>query len=137
MKILRSIGLALTAALVPLAWTAPLEAQEECTVSVMPLAVASGSVAERVAVTTSRPIGEITSFDATADSGVRLAQPSDLGRVDLASGAEPPAPIQMANEANRATLFLNTVGAEAGTYEFALSGSDGECRGTLTISPGG
>lgn len=113
--------------------TTDLEAQE-CTATVQPATVAGGAVAERMVVTLSEAIGDVTSFSPAEQSGLRLAAPSDLPRIPLAGAGDAPQPIQTANEGNSVTIWINSVDALPGEHEFSLLGADGECQGALTIA---
>lgn len=144
MRTLPRMGLLAVAALAPLALTSTdLTAQEEvqeipaCTASVLPVEIPAGQPAFSLSVTLSEPVGLITSFDGGEGSGLKLAAPEDLPRVDMAAEGEPPRPIEMSNDESRLRLWLNTVDVEPGAYDFALLGSGGECTGTVTVVPEG
>lgn len=137
MKILPRMGFAAMAALVPLSFTATeLNAQEACQATVQPAEVASGNAAERIEVALTQSIGSITSFESAEQSGLKLAEPGDLPRMAMAADDDRPTPIQMANEENRVTIWINSVDAEPGQYQFLLLGSEGECQGTVTVGSG-
>lgn len=136
MKTLSRMGFAALAALVPFSFTAVDASAQACTATVQSSEVASGSAAERIEVALTQPIGSVTSFDSSEQSGLKLAEPGDLPRMAMAAGDDEPTPIQMANEENLVTIWVNSVDAEPGEYQFLLLGSEGECQGTVTIVPG-
>ena len=130
-------GLALVTAAPLQAQDAPVQAQAQCVATVTPTEVPAGEVAQRIMVSLSESIGNVTGFEAGEETGLTITAPADLPRVPLAAGGdEPPTPIQMANEGNGATIWLNTADAEPGEHEFSLVGADGECRGSLTVAAG-
>lgn len=146
MRTFSKSGLLAVAALLPFAFTSvDLSAQvtEEqpevgvCQATVQPAQVTSGSPAARVSITLSQPIGEVSDFQAGEDSGLQLASEEDVRRVAMTAGGQEVQPIEMANEQNRLTVWVNTADAQAGSHEFTLTGAEGECKGTITINPGG
>jgi hypothetical protein len=137
MKTLPRLGPVALAAGFALATAAPLQAQVQCAATVTPIEVPAGEIAQSIMVSLSEPIGNVTSFEADEETGLTLTAPEDLARVPLAAaGDQPPRPIQMASEGNGATIWLNTVDAEPGEYEFSLVGADGSCHGSLTVAAG-
>lgn len=141
MRTLPKTGLLALAAFVSMAYTSTaLAAQQKssrCTASVMPAEIAPGSPASRLSVSLSRPIGPVTHFQAEHAAGLKLASPMALPKIDMANSKKPQKPIEMANEANRLTLWLNTVGAKPGTYAFTLVGPQGRCSGKMTVASKG
>lgn len=136
-------GLTALMALTPLAFTStPASAQEEqpapamqpCTATVLPSQVQSGQKAERVSISLTSAVGNVTEFTTeNAEAGVTLADPADLPKTEMAAEAAPQKPIEMAAETNRVTIWLNTESAQDGTYPFTLKGENGTCTGTLEI----
>jgi hypothetical protein len=137
-------GLVALTALAPLAIAAsPLAAQEAqpseampaCSATVKPAQVRAGLKAERVAVTLSSAIGAVSEFSTEqAEAGVKLAEQADLPRTEMANEAQAQKPIEMANEGNQVTIWLNTEAAEPGTYHFTLQGDSGKCEGSVEIT---
>lgn len=136
-------GLTALMALAPLAFTStPASAQEEqptpamqpCTATVLPGQLQSGQKAERVSVSLTSAVGNVTAFTTeNAEAGVQLADPADLPKTEMANEAEAREPIEMAAEANTLTIWLNTEKAQAGTYAFTLKGENGTCTGNIEI----
>ncbi len=109
-----------------------------CKANVMPMEIKKGAAATRLSVTLSKPIGTITDFTAPPRSGVTLASAQDLSKLDMShSHGTQATAIQMAAQGNRATLWLSTSDATAGTYRFTLDGSNGHCSGRLEVAAGG
>ncbi len=137
-------GLVALTAFAPLAIAAsPLAAQEAqpseampvCSATVKPAQVQAGQKAERIAVTLSSAIGEVSAFSTEqAEAGVKLAEQADLPRTEMANEAEAQKPIEMASENNEVTIWLNTETAEPGTYHFTLQGDSGKCEGSVEIT---
>jgi len=137
-------GLVALTAFAPLAIAAsPLAAQEAqpsetmpvCSATVKPAQVRAGQKAERVAVTLSSAIGAVSAFSAEqAEAGVKLAEQADLPKTEMANEAEAQKAIEMANENNQVTIWLNTEKAEPGTYHFTLQGDSGKCEGSVEIT---
>jgi hypothetical protein len=103
-----------------------------CNATATPQQVQAGEVAAQVSVSLSQPVGQVDQFEAQGDAGLKLAEASDLPRTEMAAEPEQPQPITMAG-ANQVTLWLNTEEAQPGSYEFTLRGSEGDCRGTITV----
>jgi len=110
----------------------PEEQLTACNATATPQQVQAGETAAQVSVSLSQPVGQIDEFEAQGDAGLELAEASDLPRTEMAVEGEEPEPITMAG-ANQVTLWLNTEEAQPGSYEFTLSGSEGDCRGTITV----
>lgn len=137
-------GLTALMALAPLAFTStPASAQEEqptpamhqCTAEVLPSQLHSGQKAERVSISLSSPVGNVTEFTTEdAEAGVKVADAADLPKTELAAEEAVQKPIEMAAENNRLTIWLNTEDAQPGTYAFTLKGESGACTGSLVIS---
>jgi len=112
----------------------PTEAMPSCSATVKPAQVRAGQKAERVAITLSSAIGGVSAFTTEQpEAGVKLAEQTDLPRTEMASEAQAQKPIQMANEGNLVTVWLNTEKAEPGTYHFTLKGESGTCEGSVEI----
>jgi len=110
-----------------------------CNARTIPASLMPGSKAARVAVILSSPIGNVSDFQPADGSGLQLASPADMPMVGMANEgkkSEKPAPIQMANQNNRLTLWLNTSDAHPGTYNFTLKGEQGTCSGDLQVTKG-
>ena len=137
-------GLTALMALTPLAFTStPASAQEEqptpamqqCTAEVQPSQLHSGQKAERVSISLSSPVGNVAEFTTEdAEAGVKVADPADLPKTEMAAEETAQKPIEMAAENNRLTIWLNTEDAQPGTYPFTLKGDGGACTGSLVIS---
>jgi len=136
-------GLTALMALAPLAFTStpasaqqeePTPAMQKCTATVLPGQVQSGQKAERVSISLSEAVGNVSAFTTeNAEAGVSLADPTDLPKTEMAAEATPQKPIEMAAENNRVTIWLNTEKAQEGTYAFTLKGENGTCTGTIEI----
>lgn len=146
MRTLPKGGLLALAALLPFAFTsvdlsAQVERQETpqeaCQATVQPAQVTSGSPAARVSISLSQPIGDVSEFQAGEDAGIDLASEEEVRRVAMTAGGQEVKPIEMSNQGNRLTVWLDTSNAQAGSHEFTLTGAEGECRGTITVAPGG
>ena len=137
-------GLTALMALTPLAFTStPASAQQEqatpamqqCTAQVLPSQVQSGQKAERVSISLSSPVGNVTELTTeNAEAGVKVADPTDLPKTEMAAEGTAQKPIEMAAENNRLTIWLNTENAQPGTYPFTLKGESGSCTGTIEIT---
>jgi hypothetical protein len=120
--------------------TTSVSAQEDpssmaqCSATVSPTEIQAGNPAEKLSITLSSPVGEIDEFEAE-DSNLSLSEASDLPRTELAAETEEPEPITMSETGNEVTVYVNSTEAEPGTYPFTLTGADGECQGSITVSP--
>jgi len=115
------------------------ESSATCNARTIPAELMPGSKAARVAIVLSSPIGNVSGFQSADGSGIRLASPGDMPMVGMANEgkkSEKPTPIQMANQNNRLTLWLNTSEAQPGTYNFTLKGEQGTCAGSLQVTKG-
>jgi hypothetical protein len=111
---------------------------EACSATVQPSTVPAGNAATQLSVTLSKSIGDVSDFQAAEDSGLKLAATEDLPKVPMTQeGKQEHKPIEMANEGNSVTLWINTQGAKEGTYDFTLVGAQGQCTGKVTIGSGG
>ncbi len=137
--LLPALVLALPFAASPQALTAQEQAEpQQCTAEVLPLEVAAGQPAVRVAFTLSEDVGTISAIQAPEDTGILIAAPEDLPRQDMANPDTPPKPIEMSREdANVAVLWLNTNAAVPGTHEVSLTGENGSCVAHLTVTGDG
>lgn len=114
------------------------ETPETCTATVVPTEIDAATAATSLSVTLSETIGAVEEFRPAEESGLAIAAPEDLPRVDMAQEeGETHRPIEMANEGNAVTIWLNSEAASAGTHEFTLVGSEGECTGSVTVRPKG
>lgn len=137
-------GLTALMALAPLAFTSttvsaqeeqPTPAMQQCTAEVLPSQVQSGQAAERVSISLSSAIGNVTELTTeNAEAGVKVADPADLPKTEMAAEEAAPAPIEMAAENNSLTIWLNTEDAQPGTYPFTLTGESGSCTGSIEIT---
>ncbi len=101
----------------------------------LPSQLHSGQKAERVSISLSSPVGNVTEFTTEdAEAGVKVADPADLPKTEMAAEETAQKPIEMAAENNRLTIWLNTENAQPGTYPFTLKGDGGACTGSLEIS---
>lgn len=138
------VALALSVLLVPGA----LEAQEqetpepqsdECTAQVTPQPVEAGHAAVSVTARLSGDVGAVEGFEAPDESGLELADPSDIEKKEMAreEGEGTPQPIQMTRgEQSQAKLWLNTKDAAPGSYEVTLQGPNGECTANVAVGQG-
>ncbi len=111
----------------------PPEEPIACTAEANVEAVAPGEAATLVAFTLSENIGPVIGFEAP-ESGLVIASPEDLPRVDMANPEEAPKPVQMSLEAeNTAIVWLNSVDARAGTHEVWLISEGARCSATVTV----
>lgn len=110
-----------------------------CEVEVEPAEVPAGEAAIRITATLSEVIGPVQGLDAPEQSGLKLADPADIPRVDMANPEEEAQPIAMTpDEPNRVQVWLNTADvADLGEHPFVLTSESGECRGLLTVTGGG
>lgn len=133
-----ALALILPAALLPQTANAQVEAPEApmtCTAETEAV-IAPGEVALSATFVLSEDIGEITGV-ASPESGVVVANPADLPRVDMANPEETPAPIEMsAEEENTVTVWLNSTNAQEGEHEFWLVSDGARCASTITVEGG-
>lgn len=108
--------------------------QQECTAQLSPKQVAPGQDVVSLNAQLGRDIGTVNSFQAPDGSGVSLASPEDFGKQQMTreQGEEPRA-IQMADQGNRARVWLNTVDAETGQHRVILEGDNGRCAAQLVV----
>jgi len=133
-------NVALTAMVALLGLPASVNAQDEqdldpqqCTAEISPMELEAGSNAVPLTVTLSEDVGDVTGVE-SSDSGISVASPQDLARVDMAAEEEQSEPITMSDEQeNTWTIWLNTTMAEAGTYEVTFVGSEGDCSAEVTV----
>lgn len=125
------------------AGTMDLAAQEQetpqtCTATAMPAGIDAATAATSLSLTLSEAIGAVQEFRPAEDSGLTIAAPEDLPKVDMAQEeGEARRPIEMANEGNAVTIWLNSEDASEGTHEFTLVGTEGECTGSVVVRPTG
>ncbi len=111
---------------------------QACTATAQAAPIAAGDAAVQLALTLSEPIGDVSGFQAGEDSALKLAAPEDLAKAPMAEqGEQDHKPIEMANEGNALTLWINTANAKAGTYDFTVIGSEGQCTGKVTVGSAG
>lgn len=141
MRTLPRYGLAAALTLVPLTlMSANLSAQakaaatQACVAHVLPMSIPAGLTASRLTVTLSRSVGDVTEFTPDEQSGIKLADPTDLPKADMSREGAAPKPIEMSNDAqSRVTVWLNTKDAKTGEYHFTMQGATGTCAGTLKV----
>lgn len=113
-----------------------VEAPQMCTASVQPAAITAGEAAVHLVATLSEDIGSVTGIQ-SAESGIAVASPEELPRTEMSTDAEAPKAIAMTAEGNTVGLWLNTLGAEAGTFQVVLEGESGMCHAEVTVTPAG
>jgi hypothetical protein len=105
---------------------------QECTAEVTPAQIEAGAPAVQLTVAMSTDVGEVERLEAQG-SGIAVASPRDLPRIELAAG-ETPAPITMvASEENTWNVWVTTDAAEPGTHRVTFIGSEGRCSADLTV----
>lgn len=113
------------------------QSQQECTAQLNPTEVALGQPAVRIQAQLSGDVGAVSSLGTPENSGLALASPEDFAKEKMArEEGEQPEPIQMADQGNRAMVWLSTVGAQAGQHEVVLKGESGRCTAQLTVEDG-
>jgi hypothetical protein len=138
-SLIAALALVLPASLLP----ATANAQEEpaeplvCTAQANVEAVPAGEAAYQVVFELSEDIGPVIGID-SPESGLVVANPEDLPRVDMANPEEEaPKPIQMSLEAeNTVILWLNSTNGQAGAHDFWLISEAGSCAATVTVDGG-
>lgn len=109
-------------------------AQQECTAELSPKQIAPGQAAVPVEARLSEDVGVVSSFRAAEESGLALASPEDFAKEKMTrEEGEQPEPIQMADQGNRAQIWLNTAEAETGQHAVVLEGASGRCTAQLTV----
>lgn len=130
--LLMAVPLALAPAMVS-AQEPTEEVPPQCTALVEPVEVPAGEAAVQVTAALSEDIGAITEFQGPEDSGLQLANPADIPRVDMANPEEEPRPIVMTPESNIAALWLSTAEVTPGEFEVQLKSEQGQCTAQLTV----
>jgi hypothetical protein len=123
---------------IPIALTPALVSAQvpECTAAIDPGEIPTGIAAVQITAVLSEDIGMIRTFEAPEDSGLRLADPADIPRVDMANPEELPRPIVMTPSTNEVTIWVNTANVTPGKYDVHFGSSGGLCTAQLTVSPG-
>ena len=97
----------------------------------------AGEAAVQLTFSLSESIGLVTGVEG-GESGLQIASPEDLACTDMASDEEAPHAIAMASEGLPAALvWLNTLEAQAGSFEISLIGVEGTCRAEITFEGDG
>jgi hypothetical protein len=124
---------------VPIALTPALGSAQipECTASISPKEIPAGMTAVRITAVFPEDFGMVRTFEAPEDSGLRLANPGDIPRVDMANPEEMPRPMVMTPGTNEATIWLNTSYVTPGKYDVHFTSAGGTCMAPLTVTPGG
>lgn len=136
---LTALALVLPAAFLPQMGSAQVEEEPEepqvCTAQTE-TTVAPGESAVSVTFTLSEDIGPILGIQ-SSESGLVVADPADLPRVDMANPEATPQPIEMSNEAeNTVIVWLNAADAQEGTHEFWLVSEGARCASSITVDDG-
>ncbi|HZD03472.1 MAG TPA: hypothetical protein VE173_01100, partial [Longimicrobiales bacterium] len=123
-----SLLLAIPLALAPAAVSAQDPTQEipQCTATVTPTEIEAGSAALQVTASLSDDIGPVTTFEGPEDSNLKLADPADIPRVEMANPDEAPRPIVMTPETNSVSLWLSTQDVTPGQFEVHLRSDQGD-----------
>ena len=116
----------------PTAQPQPGQQQQACVAEVTPAQVAAGQAAVRLTVALSQNAGEIRSING-AQSGIALAQPTDLPRTELSAGGQQPRPIAMGAGQNTWTVWVNTTNARPGTHAVGFV-ANSPCAGEVTVT---
>jgi hypothetical protein len=124
---------------VPIAFTPTVVSAQipECAAVVSPGEIPAGVAAVQITAVLSEDIGTVQTFEAPEDSGLRLADPADIPRVDMANPEEMPRPIVMTPATNEVTIWLNTTYVTPGKYDVHFGSAGGICVAPLTVTPGG
>lgn len=134
-----AMSLAVLAPQAAVAQEEPVEAEvPQCMAEIDVEAIPAGEAAVAVTFTLSEDVGAITGVESPA-SGLAIAAPEDLPRVDMANEDVPaPEPIQMSSEAvNTFIVYLNTAQAQEGTHDLWLIGEQGRCASQVVVQPAG
>lgn len=118
----------------------PAANQEACMASFTPASVHAGQPAVQVTAKFSQSVGRVTDVKGSEGSGVSLTSKEGLGRVELSRNQDQdqtPQPIEMAQDMNSATIWLNLQKAQSGEQQITIEGADGNCTGTLTVKAKG
>lgn len=108
--------------------------QESCTAEVTPAPIAPGQKAVAIQAELGQDIGAVTTLKAPEESGLALASPEDFGKQQMSQErGERTEPILMADEDNKARIWLNTADAKTGKHEVTLKGKTGTCTATVTV----
>lgn len=132
-----AVTLALFAPQAAVAQEEPVEAEvPQCMAVIDVEAIPAGEAAVAITFTLSEDVGAITGIE-SPESGLAIAAPEDLPRVDMANEDAPaPEPIQMSNDAeNTFTVYLNSAQAQEGTHDLWLIGEQGRCASQVVVQP--
>lgn len=136
---LNPFGAAAMLLALPLAFSPEVSAQEptqevpQCVATVEPVEIQAGQAAVQVTATLSEDIGEVNAFTGPEDSGLALADPADIPRVDMANPEEEPQPIVLTPETNSVALWLTTADVAPGEIEAQLESEEGSCTAQLVV----
>lgn len=132
-----TMALAVPLALSPLMASAqeppPEPEPPQCTATVEPVTIEAGLAAVQVTAALSEDIGPVDQFTGPEDSGLTLADPADIPRVDMANPEEEPRPIEMTPETNSVALWLNTAEVVPGELEVRLHSQQSYCTAQITV----
>jgi hypothetical protein len=131
--LLMALTLVLAPSLVS-AQDAVLEQAAQCIATVDPAEVPAGQAAVQLNATLSEDIGAVAGFEGPQDSNLKLADPADIPRVDMAAEEEA-RPIVMTPETNSVSIWLSTAESTPGTYEATLTSEAGTCSASITVVP--
>ena len=107
------------------------QAQETCQALVSPGELPTGAAAVQVTLNLSRDVGEISGLETESPAGVKLADPADVPRADMAA-EEAPEAIEMTGQ-NVWRIWINTENVEPGEHVFSVVGADGRCTANVMI----
>jgi hypothetical protein len=125
---------------VPIALTPALGSAQmpECMAAITPQeGIPTGMAAVRITAVLPDDMGAVRSFEAPEDSQLRLADPADIPRVDMANPEEVPRPIVMTPGTNEVTVWLNTIHVTPGTYDIRFGSARGVCMAPLIVTSQG
>jgi hypothetical protein len=124
---------------VPIALTPTMVSAQipECTASISPGEIPAGVAAVQITAVLSEDIGMVMTFEAPEDSRLRLADPADIPRMDMANPGEMPRPMVMTPAMDEVTIWLNTTYVTPGKYDVHFASAGGMCMAALTVTPEG
>lgn len=127
-KLIKSAFVAALVFAFPMAVNAQEEAAPEaCQATIT--SVHSGQVAS-ASVVFPVPFGDVTSIQGE----LKLATEEEVGMVEMAADEAGEEAVDMANDANTSTIWLNTLEVEAGTYALILMNESGDaCVAEVTV----
>lgn len=111
--------------------------QHECAAEVSPDEIYAGQLSVRVTAVLPAPVRSHVELDTPPGSGLALAAPADIPRVDLAAEEEGPGPIELsADREGEVRIWVNTENARPGTHELTLINGERACTVEVTVPPG-